>query len=163
MAKERKLTQGKLKQLLQYDSETGLFSWLSKTGSVSAGATAGTPHKGYLRIQVAGEMFRAHRLAFLYMTGSLPSAEVDHINGIKNDNRWGNLRLVDHLMNMQNQTRAHACNGCKTLGVSKQRHKYRARIRVDGKNKSLGMFDTPEAAHLSYVSAKRALHAGCAL
>jgi hypothetical protein len=160
---ELKLNQNRLKQMLKYDAETGQFTWLVKSGPLSAGAIAGTPHNGYLRIQVDGKCYRAHRLAFFYVNGSMPIDEIDHINGIKNDNRWVNLRTTNHQTNMQNQSRAHSSNGCKTLGVSMQGAKYRARVRVNGKNKNLGMFNSPDAAHLAYVFAKREFHAGCVL
>ena len=153
----------RIKQLLEFSPDTGLFIWKQKTGSVAGGVIAGTPHKGYVRIQVDGALYRAHRLAWEWFYGAKPIGEIDHINGDKSDNRIGNLRCVDHSTNMQNQSRAHAVNSCKTLGVSEQGGRYRARLRVNGKNASLGMYDTLDAAHQAYVAAKRVLHTGCAI
>lgn len=153
----------RVRQLLHYDEATGVFTWVQKCGSKPAGSVAGTPHKGYVRVQVDGQLVRAHRLAWLWMTGEMPTSEIDHANGCKADNRWANLRLVDRHTNMQNQVRAHRNNLTGLLGVHAQDGKFRARIRWNGKPKSLGMYDTPEQAHAAYVQAKRTLHVGCTL
>lgn len=153
------LTAERLRELLDYNPATGVFTWKRKTGSKSAGSLAGTPHNGrYINIQVAGKQYRAHRLAWLWMTGSWPHAEVDHRIGLSN--AWENLRLVTRHANMQNQRRAHKRNSCGFLGVTKQGMKYRPRLWVNGRNMSLGLFDTPEQAHAAYLSAKRTNHEG---
>lgn len=155
-----KLTAGRLRELLHYDPETGLFTWRHKTGSQSSGKQAGTPHKAYINIQVDSRQYKAHRLSFLYMTGELPPDEVDHINGIGTDNRWHNLRLADHFLNCQNRRRANRNNMSGLLGVQKHGNGYKAVIRKHGRNQYLGYFSTKEEAHAVYVNAKREFHRG---
>ena len=157
---KQRLTAVRLREVLDYDPQLGVFRWRQKTGSASAKTVAGTPHKEYVRIQVDGKLHRAHRLAWLYVTGEWPSGEIDHRNNNGSDNRWGNLRAADHFTNMQNQTRAHRNNATGLLGVHQQGGKYRARIRHEGRNKSIGMYGTPEAAHAAYLAAKKEFHPG---
>lgn len=88
------LTQERLKELLTYEPATGVFRWRERRGNqgggcVAPGDEAGSVYKnGYRMIGVGGRRYGAHRLAFLYMTGAFPPAEVDHINGVPADNRW---------------------------------------------------------------------------
>ena len=100
-----------------------------------------------------------HRLAFLYQTGQWPARQVDHINGVRDDNRWSNLRESTNAQNSQNERRARSSNTVGFLGVSRHRSgRFRARIVVDGKERSLGLHDTPQIAHSAYLSAKRDIH-----
>jgi hypothetical protein len=99
------LTQDRLKELLHYDPETGHFTWLAapKFGSVKAGSMAGSTGKnGYTYVGVGGAKYLAHRLAFLFMTGSTPDEDVDHVNRDRSDNRWINLRPATRSENMAN-------------------------------------------------------------
>lgn len=163
------LTAERLRELLSYDPDTGLFRWRSfrapghKAGSVAGGYCA----YGYIRIGVGQERHKAHRLAFLYMTGTYPPDDVDHINGVRDDNRWQNLRQVTRAMNCQNQRSARSNNKSgKFLGVARigTTNKFRARIKVSGgPHQHIGVFDTAEAAHAAYVEAKRRLHPGCTI
>lgn len=92
--------------------------------------------------------------------GSWPRGQVDHINGIKDDNRLCNLRDVSININNQNKRLPFANSHTGVLGVGMLNGKYRARIRVNGKRKHLGDFETIEDASNAYVNAKRLLHAG---
>jgi hypothetical protein len=98
------MNQEYLKSILNYDAETGLFTWKVKMGSLATiGKVAGSLHReGYICIMILGKEYKAHRLAFLYMTGSFPNI-VDHINSVKNDNRWENLRECSKLENAHNR------------------------------------------------------------
>ena len=105
---------------------------------------------------VAGKRYSAHRLAWLYMTGDWPPDEVDHKNRVRTDNRWDNLRLADTFTNKRN-TSAYRNNKSGFKGVSWHvcSRKWRSRIRVDGKEKNLGLYDTPEQANAAYERAAR--------
>jgi hypothetical protein len=94
----------------------------------------------------------AHRVAWLYMTGEWPSECVDHINGDKLDNRWCNLRAATHTQN--NQSSFDKKNSLGLRGVTKHfRGGFRATIKVSGKQRSLGYFRCPAAAHFAYIVA----------
>ena len=97
--KQSILSQKRLKELLVYDPETGVFTWITGLHKV-----AGTKHhSGYVLIKIDYVLHSAHRLAFLYMTGTWPHDTVDHINRVKNDNRWANLRDVTKSLNNINR------------------------------------------------------------
>lgn len=126
-------------------------------------AVAGyTNEDGYVVIEVAGKAHLAHRIVWLIHHRSWPSGEIDHKNGVRNDNRIKNLRDVPHLTNTENRRTAVAGSKSGMLGVTiHQSGLFRARILTGGKRHSLGLYDTPEAAHAAYVEAKRKLHKGC--
>jgi len=163
------LTQQRLKALLHYDEREGMFTWLVATnGRRFVGERAGNLNpNGYIQIKVDRVLYRAHRLAWLYMTGVWPPEEqIDHINGIRSDNRWCNMRNVSRAINNQNQRRAPKRNkSTGLLGVSQRNPEagYQARIRHQRKEKRLGTFPTAEMAHQAYLSAKRSLHPGCTI
>ncbi len=159
------VTADRLRHLLAYDAETGLFtrriSVVGRNGR--AGAIAGTPHKGYVQIQIDRRPYKAHRLAWLYMTGEWPAAEVDHRNTVKSDNRWDNLREADRTLNAENQRRAHRDSQSSVLGVTKNHKRWMANITINGRQQYLGTFDTPQIAGEAYLAAKRQHHVGCTL
>src|SRR6267142_482821 len=98
------MTQDELKSILHYDPDTGIWTWLINHRSVSKGSTAGYRNvDGYWIIIYKDKRYRAHRLAFLYMTGKLPIDEVDHKNEIKDDNKWKNLRECTGQQNKHNR------------------------------------------------------------
>lgn len=158
------LTQDRLKELIYYDPETGVFTRLVRTTNrVHVGDVAGTIDQGYRRIRLLGICYSAHRLAFLYMIGRFPTDKADHINGIRSDNRWANLREATHSINAQNQRRPQKRNKLGLLGVHRHGIGFRALLYVDGANKSLGTYKTPELAYAAYLEAKRKLHPGCTI
>lgn len=149
-------SQAQLKKLLDYDADTGLFIWRVSSGNgTNAGDIAGTVEKtGYRRVRIEGKSYRAQRLAFLYMTGSIPRF-VDHKNGVKDDNRWFNLRSASHKQNSRNR-RIHKNNQTGLKGVSRNTDgSFRSRIRVDGVLIYVGRFSTAEEAHAAYCEAGR--------
>lgn len=153
-----------LKSLLNYDKSTGVFTWKVGVGRCKRGDQAGSAHgKGYIRIQVLGNNILAHRLAWMFVYGDFPSDQIDHINGIKSDNRILNLRNVTATTNSQNMHFARVTSKSGLLGVESHRGKWRARIRVNGKKVLLGTMNTPQEAHAAYVEAKRRLHPGCSI
>lgn len=150
-----------LKQLLKYDPETGVFTWINDMGRrVKAGKEAGClHHKGYVQIRINGKSYLAHRLAWLYVYGEWPEYGIDHINGFKTENHISNLRQADQSQNSQNLKRSRGSSGF--LGVSidiDRKNRWKASIKLNGKTTHLGWFKSPEQAHEAYVAAKRAMH-----
>lgn len=158
----------KLKQILRYDPQTGEFVWLVSTrNGVSAGDVAGYRMKlGYKQIKINGENYRAHRLAWLYMTGNWPSKFIDHIDGNPFNNKFENLREASTEINRQNQRKAASNNvSSGLLGVSwhKKTNKWRASVQTKGKRLHLGYFDCKLEAHEKYLETKRLMHEGCTI
>lgn len=155
------LTAERLRELLDYDPATGVFTWRKNLcNSVGAGDLAGTTHRtGYRVIQVAKRLYLAHRLAWLYMHGHWPKSLLDHINRVKTDNRIVNLREVSQSENRQNCLKLRSnTSGYKGVTKSQVKGRWQAQITVNGRGKYLGLFDTPELAHEAYVKAAAILH-----
>ena len=156
------LTQARLKELLHYDPETGVFTWVAGSCNrwSTPGRIAGTPDgKGYLMVMVDRQRYKAHRLAFLYMTGAMPEAQVDHISGAVADNRWENLRSATQSQNMQNRkAQINNTSGHPGVNWSTSACKFVARISVNGVRQFLGCFDDAEQAGKAYLTAKARLH-----
>jgi hypothetical protein len=158
------LTQKRLKELLQYNPDTGRFTWLqpsNRFSQVRPGDPAGSLHKrGYVHIKVDWQSYKAHRLAWLYVHGRWPEPAIDHINRDKADNRLVNLREADQLRNMQNKS-IYARNTSGYTGVSPHRDtgKWVAQLQVNRRNHHIGIFETPELAALAYRRAKEQLTA----
>jgi hypothetical protein len=159
------LTAQRLRELLHYDPETGLFTRRIAHYGHPAGSAIGSTHNvGYVRLHVDGRSYLAHRLAWLYMTGEWPEQQVDHRDGDRANNRFENLRDVTRSVNFQNQRRARGNNKHSALlGAFKKRDRWESRIKVDGAYIRLGTFRTAEEAHTAYIEAKRRLHPGCTI
>ena len=160
-------SESELLEVLQYDPGTGVFTRLRPSSHAKAGPINAKPHKyrGYIEFWVLGRLVKAHRLAFVFMTGSPPAGSVDHIDGDRSNNRWENLRDVSNQVNSENRRSANANNRTGLLGVKhhKSTGHFEARIRTNGEQKYLGIYDTAEAAHAAYLTAKRNLHEGCTI
>ncbi len=155
------LTIERLRELLAYDAETGVFTWAIDRGDCyKAGSIAGSvDFQGYRVIQMDGKKHKAHRLAWLYVHGHWPDPQVDHINGIRTDNRIVNLRIVSNAENQQNQRKAHRSSSSGLLGAYKHPDgKWMASIKVGGKQRHIGLFHTAQEAHEAYLRAKAELH-----
>ena len=155
----------RVRKYISYDQVTGEFRWLSGTSKRGRrpGAIAGAvDSQGYRRINIDRQKYAAHRLAWLLVTGDWPNGEIDHVNGIRSDNRIQNLREASRITNLQNLKRANSRSSTGLLGVVRKEggHRFGARIRVNTKQKWLGSFATPDEAHAAYILAKRALHPG---
>lgn len=142
-----------IKRALTYDPATGHFVWAEKVASkVVVGRRAGrlTP-SGYRRVKIYGREFAEHRLAWLFVYGVEPPNEVDHVNGVRNDNRIFNLRLATRTENGRNVgPRPNNTLGLKGVYWNKERGKFQAQITVDGRNLYLGRFLTAKAAAAAY-------------
>lgn len=154
------LTAKYLRELLHYDPETGIFVWKIKPANcVQAGAVAGSMiTDGYLGISIKRVKYAAHRLAWLYVHGEWPKDQLDHVNGVRDDNRIVNLRESTQAENMQNAKAKRA--GKFSLGTTynKGTKKWQATIRANSCTKYLGLFDTQEEAHQAYAAAKLTVH-----
>lgn len=152
-----------VRRRLDYDAHTGLFRWAESGNGRVLGQRAGwIKSDGYIAIALNGRQYLAHRLAWLYVHGKWPAASIDHINGIRSDNRIFNLRDVPQSINNQNFRRARKHGLSGYLGASKASlRRWRAQIVVGGVKHYLGLFKSPEEAHVAYVTAKRRLHEGC--
>lgn len=158
------ITQERLKELLHYDPNTGIFTRLkSLSPRAMRGSTAGTTQKGRIIICIDNKRYKAHRLVWFYVYGKWPTGPIDHRNGIDNDNRLGNLRDVSQTINNQNQRIAQKNNLSGFLGVTKFNKRWRASICIDNKMYHLGMFNSPELAHEAYLKKKQACHLGCTI
>jgi len=143
------MTQKELKQLLHYNPDTGIFTRLIRMGKYDAGTECTAKHTkhDYITITLNQVRYQAHRLAFLYMTGKFPPAQVDHINRIRNDNRWCNLRLINKEGNAKN-SKKRTDNTSKICGVNlyKRTGRWTAYINHNKKRIHLGTFKTKDEA-----------------
>lgn len=142
------LTQQRLKELLHYDQASGLFAWKLRTSNVvRVGDVAGTKTNGYTQIKLDGVIYKAHRLVWLYVYGCWPSHQVDHINGIRDDNRLANLREADNKQNQENTgLKSNNSTGFRGVVWYKRHQKFMARVHHHGKQIHLGYFDTAKEA-----------------
>lgn len=167
VGKRKVLSVEELKENLHYNPETGIFTRIKANyGTVKIGDIAGTlTSMGYIAIRVGAIHYQAHRLAWLYMTGEMPTEFIDHIDCIKSNNRFCNLRESTNRQNAQNLKKAQKHNSTGFLGVSydKKRDKFKASIYKNGKSKHLGRFDTAKEAHEAYLCAKREFHEFCTI
>ena len=148
------LTQEYLKTILHYDSNTGVFAWKFPVSTkIRPGMLAGSinPSDGYVYVGIKRKQYAAHRLAILYMEGYLSEFRVDHINKIRTDNRYANLRQVSQQCNMRN-ARMSSNNISGVKGVRFDGRKWRAHVCV-GQTYQLGYFtDKLEAAYHRYAA-----------
>jgi hypothetical protein len=160
------LTTARLHELLRYDPSTGVFTWRMSRGSRAAGQTTGAVNShGYVLIGLDGTIWKAHQLAWLYVTGEWPREWIDHRDGDKANNRFTNLRLASFGINAQNRRTANRGARAGLLGVcATSAGRWQAAIVIPGdKRRYIGVFDTPEEAHAAYVEAKRQHHPGCTI
>jgi len=125
------ITQEQLKKLLDYDRETGVFKWKTTTNCrIRVGDVAGClDENGYIKIRLFNKAYRAHRLVWLYTYGKFPEDDMDHINGIKNDNRIINLRAVTQAENARNlRLRKDNTSGYIGVGWDTGKNKWRVTI-----------------------------------
>jgi len=171
----QELTQEYLQSVINYDKETGIFTWKERdicefysiqTYAMWSKKCLNKPAghlniRGYLRITLNGKSRTLHRLAWLYTYGYMPINYIDHINGVKTDNRICNLREATNSENCQNIKKCQSNNkSTGLLGVCfrKRENKFQSYICINGKNRSLGYFNTAIEAHNVYLKAKRKLH-----
>lgn len=155
------LTLDRLKELLDYNLQTGLFIWKCRTSNrVKVGDVAGRNNgNGYVRIAIDGKNYYAHRLAWMFVHGEIPALEIDHADGNRSNNKIENLRLASHAENGQNQAlRATNTSGMIGVSWSKAHGMWCAYIFKSGKKKHLGLFKDLDEAGAAYLSAKAVMH-----
>ena len=144
------LTKNRLDALLKYYPRTGIFRWRVRRGSASRGRIAGCDHyKDGRVIVVDGRLYGAHQLAFLTMTGKIPTS-IDHRDRIKQNNAWRNLRDATHSEQMRNRG-ALRTNKTGLRGVYPHQGKFGARIQRDKRRVFLGYYTTSKQAHAAYL------------
>lgn len=152
------LTQEELKSKLIYDPESGIFTKKNgkRTGYIFDGR--------YIRMRINGRPFKAHRLAWLYMTGRWPLDQIDHIDGNGLNNKFANLREATRVQNNHNSAaKARKYDLPRGVSAVHKSKKFRAQISIGNRKKSLGTFQTPEDAGEFYELAAEMLHGEYAL
>ena len=161
MSDKSTLTAERLRNLLDYDSSTGVFTWrISPSPRVKPGDIAGTLNeRGYLRIKIDGKHYRAHRLAFLHKDGEWPAGQVDHIDTNRSNNRWDNLRTATPSQNQWNRgAQRNNTSGYRGVSYDKARRKWAAQIKVNGRLRKLGRFPTARKASAAYEAEAKRIH-----
>ena len=165
------LSPAEVRELLDYDPETGEFTYRTRPGDSHsdvtfnarfAGRKAGSFNHGYWRVKIRSIAYSGHRLAWVWMKGEWPTEDVDHKNTLKGDNRFDNLRPATRGQNVANVgLMRHNKVGLKGVCWKPRqgRHgKYHAQITYRQKVHHLGFYDNPEAAHAAYVRAAQEMH-----
>jgi len=157
------MTAEELRNLLAYDPTIGIFTWKQRVAKcVQIDNVAGNTNKiGYVTIGLRKKVYKAHRLAWLYIHGSWPNGLIDHINGIKSDNRLSNLRVINETGNSENVRKPNKRNKSGFMGVILFQNKWRASITIKRKTHRIGDYITPEEAHQAYLEEKRKHHQSC--
>lgn len=152
------LTAKRLREVLSYDAETGVFTWRERISiRIKVGNRAGRVNwKGYRMIGVDGALIMEHKLAWLYVYGEWPSKQIDHINRDKADNRIANLRLATSSQNHINKgLQKNNTSGVKGVIWEPSLGKWRARIKVNGRNKYVGVFASIDDAAAARKTAEK--------
>lgn len=156
------LTAQRLREILDYDQLTGVFTWrVMLAHRRKPGDAAGNLTHGYIEIGIENRSYRAHRLAWLYVYGEWPYGQIDHIDGNRANNSIANLRVVTNQTNSQNR---HGVSESKItseyLGVTwnTANNCWMAQIKVGSKNQYIGQYATEYEAHIAYLHRKRLLH-----
>lgn len=141
-----------LRRRLRYEPDTGLFFRQSGRGLSKAEPAGCIDYRGYVMIGFRGKTYAAHRLAWAWMTGQFPDGPLDHVNRVRSDNRWCNLRLADYRLNAANKA---GKDRDLPKGVYRHHDRFRALIKPADKIVHLGVYDTPEEAAAAYYGAAK--------
>jgi hypothetical protein len=149
------ITAAQARKTLFYNKRTGILKWLVRPSNrVHIGDEAGTISHGYVAIEINRKIYRAHRLAWLIVTGRWPT-ELDHKNGKRDDNRWSNLREVTRLQNCWNSAAKKSSSGVKGVHWSDACGCWKAAIKANGRQIHLGIFKKKKDAQAAYIRAAK--------
>lgn len=153
-------THERVREALDYDPETGLFTWRERVAiCVQVGSVAGSRDGSYWRIKLDGKSHRAHILAWFWVTGEWPTHHIDHIDGDTLNNRFANLRDEPRNVNMQNIVAPNRNNQAGVRGVRRRPSgNWETRLTAGGRTKFIGTYPTPEEASAAYWAAKAEHH-----
>ena len=151
------LTAEFVRTILEYNPDTGALSWKHRSdrrNSFAGKPISGVSARGYIRVNICGHRYYAHRIIWGFMTGAWPSAQIDHISGVRNDNSWNNLREATNAENCRNAKVSNRnTSGERGVSWDIQHKKWRAQIMLNGKRKCLGVFTDVKAASAAYQKA----------
>lgn len=151
----------RLREVIEYDAITGVMVWkVDMAGRKTAGTVAGhVSQHGYRIVQIDGQAYPAHRIAFTIYFGRSPKQFLDHINCVRDDNRIENLREADAAQNARNsQISVRNKTGIKGVSLRVKTQRWVAQIRLNRKNITLGEFKDIEDAKAAYQAASKKLH-----
>jgi hypothetical protein len=164
-------TADRVRELLEYDAQTGFLAWRTRPGNDPRTKTWNTKWAGkrinslrgdgYLGVRIDWRSYLVHRVIWLIQTGSWPEAglEIDHADGNRSNNVFSNLRLATRTQQQSNtKLRSNNLLGKKGVSFHQLSGRYFARIQVNGRTHSLGYFVTPEEAHRAYYEAAKKYH-----
>ena len=153
--RDKHLTYSRLRQAVVYDPETGEFFWNESRRGVARGKKVGTRRRrGDIQLHIDRHAHLAHRVAWLYMTQKWPQEQIDHKDCSPENNRWNNLRIANNSLNQANRHISDATkSGFKGVSWIKEKQRWRAEVKKDGRKIHLGYFDSPVDAHEAYCDA----------
>lgn len=147
-----------VRKVLNYDHETGEFTWSVRASQQTVGSLAGYKKNGYIYIRLGDRQYFAHVIAWLYVRGEWPTGKLDHEDTNRANNRLSNLRYATKAQNAQNRGKTKR-NTSGYKGVWKTKSgRYQTAIGVDNEKIHLGLFDSPSDAALAYDAAAIVLH-----
>ncbi len=161
LKKAPELTAERLREVLHYDPETGVFTWkVAASRRRPSGSTAGTrDNQGYTVIRFEGNGYKAHRLAWLYVHGTWPADQIDHDNRNKGDNRLANLREAQPIQNAQNRSAPPgSSSGHRGVIYQDRKSPWRAHIKVDNRRIHLGCYASLDDALAARKAAEAKYH-----
>ena len=152
-----------MKEYMDYNRDTGVFTWIKhrcQTATTGRQVTCRCP-KGYVILGWNGRYYKAHHVAWWWVTGEMPDGELDHINNIRDDNRFCNLRPASSAQNNHNRLKPNNnTSGVKGVNWHKHQKRWVARIAVNGKRVHVGYFDDIAEAEIAVRGAREQLHGG---
>jgi hypothetical protein len=154
------ITQLELKEVLHYNQDTGIFTWINPVRKTMLNVIAGTmSHERYVVIKINKKTYRAHRLAWLYVYGNFPSSILDHINGIKSDNKINNLRKATSQQNNFNRKNESInTSGHKGVHWETAREIWKAVITINNRHIYLGRYKHKQEAINAYLTSAKKYH-----